>query len=444
MKRINFSIIISLAICSSIVCISHSCKSSKTAFDSKDLSYLYNPLKNSINPRYGVFNESEKVSQLSVKFFNSDLYFNEANPKGLPMAMMAVTVRLYNISHGKTLADTASYDLDIVKEQSRDEYLYHIPLKVEKGYDYVAEIKIVDKIRQMMVHAFVPFNTTSENNRYNFYARGHIMHNELLNPVIRKNEYLNLIYNQKTVDTLFISFYKLLEGIPYPPSMVLPERSISSSPDTVIGLPYCDTLPIMFPRKGIYLCTTGRKLSEGYAFMNFGIAFPAMTSPPEMIEPLAYLASEDEMADLRSSIKPKLALDDFWIKCGGNIDKSRELIRIFYTRALYANYYFSSWKEGWRTDRGMVFIIYGPPDKVYKSTEEESWGYRKSEVKSSWGTRYKVKEDYLFFSFKKRVNKFSDNDYSLNRSETVVSYWDKAVASWRKGVVFRLDNPADI
>jgi GWxTD domain-containing protein len=444
MKRPNFRIILSLAICILIAWILYSCQSSKNVFDPKDLSYLYNPLKNSINPRYGIFNESEKSSVLSVKFFNSDLYFNEANPKGIPMAMMLISVRLYNLSQGKTLADTAVYDLDVVKDQARDEYLYHIPLKVEKGSDYVAEIKIVDKIRQMMVHAFVPFSTTSENSRYNFYARGHFMHNELLNPVIRKNEYLNLIYNKKQVDTLFISFYKLFEGVPYPPSMVLPERSISSDPDTIIGLPYCDTLPMMFPRKGIYLCTTGKNIREGYAFMNFGLTFPGMTTPVDMIEPLAYLASEDEMAAMRSSIKPKLALDDFWVKCGGNIEKSRELIRIYYTRALYANYYFSSYREGWRTDRGMIFMIYGPPDKVYKSAEEESWGYRKSEVKSSWGTRYHVKEDYLFFNFKKRDNRFSDNDYSLNRSETVVSYWDRAVSSWRKGIVFRLDNPADI
>jgi GWxTD domain-containing protein len=270
------------------------------------------------------------------------------------------------------------------------------------------------------------------------------MHNEILNPVVRKNEFLNLVYTKKPVDTLFISYFKPYEGIPYPPSMVLPERSISSLPDTTVGLPYCDTLPIMFPRKGIYLCTTGRDLSEGYSFMNFGPSFPAMTSPEEMIEPIAYLASEDEMTGLRSSIKPKVALDDFWAGCGGNIEKSRELIRIYYTRALYANYYFTSYREGWRTDRGMIYLIYGPPDKVYKTSVEESWGYRKSEVKSSWGTRYQVKEDYLFFSFKKRDNKFSDNDYSLSRSETIITYWSKAVLSWRKGIVFRLDNPSDI
>jgi hypothetical protein len=92
----------------------------------------------------------------------------------------------------------------------------------------------------------------------------------------------------------------------------------------------------------------------------------------------------------------------------------------------------------------MIYLIYGPPDKVYKSSVEESWGYRKPEIKSKWGSRYQNKEDYLFFSFKKRDNKFSDNDYSISRSETIVSFWEQAVLSWRKGIVFRLDNPSGI
>jgi GWxTD domain-containing protein len=442
-KRI-FRIFSLTVIIFSIAWLSYSCRTVQPTIDSKDLSYLYNPIKNSINPRYGVFNQSDELSVLSVKFFTNDLYFNEANSRGVPMAMIYMSVRLFNISQGNALADTAMFNLDIVKEASRDEYMYSVPLKVEKGSDYIAEVKIVDRIRRMMVQAFVPFNTTSENSRYNFYARGHFAHNLLLNPVVRKNEFLNLIYTKKPIDSLFISYYGGFEGIPYPPSMVLPERSIGEEPDTIVYLSYSDTMPIMFPRKGIYLCTIGKDISEGYTFLNFGPSFPAMTTPEEMIEPVEYLASADEMADLRSSVKPKVALDDFWISCGGNVEKSRELIRIYYTRALYANYYFTSYREGWRTDRGMMYIIYGPPDKVYKSSEEESWGYKKSVIKSRWGTGYQVKEEYLFFSFKKKDNKFSDNDYSLSRSETVITNWDKAILSWRKGIVFRLDNPGDI
>lgn len=414
----------------------------KSTYDPKDLSYLYNPLKNSINPRYSIFNQAPETSVLSIKFFNTDLFFSEANPTGQPLAQIFISVRLYNITQGKLLADTAYFDLNIIKDPKKNEYLYRIPLRVEKSLEYVAEVKVYDKVRTMMVQAFVPFNTLSDYNMYNFYVRGHFQRNELMRPIVRKDEYLNLVYG-KPADTLFISVFKPYEEFPYPPSMVLPEKPGSTEPDTVVAVSYSDTLPLMFPRKGIYFCTVGRTLNEGYAIYNLGSEFPNLTSPEKMMEPLAYLASADEMTALQDDPKPKMALDGFWLKCGGNVEKARELIRIYYTRVLYANYYFTSYKEGWRTDRGMIYILYGPPDKLYKSTDEEKWGYRMPVVKSSWGTRFSVKEDYLYFSFKKRPNRFSDNEYSLSRSETVVSYWDQAVFAWRKGIVFRLDNPTE-
>ena len=92
----------------------------------------------------------------------------------------------------------------------------------------------------------------------------------------------------------------------------------------------------------------------------------------------------------------------------------------------------------------MIYIIYGPPDKVYKSAEGESWGYKKPVSQIEVGRQiHSVTDSYLFFTFKKRGHVFSDNDFYLSRSETLVTYWDKAIASWRKGIVFRLDNPED-
>ena len=279
---------------------------------------------------------------------------------------------------------------------------------------------------------------------YNFRAQGHFDKNELFSPVLKINEYINLVYSGATPDSLFISYYKPFRETPDPPSMLLPEKELDYEPEKVGAIPYSDSIPMMFPREGIYLCSVGRDIREGYTFLNLGTTYPAMTTPEVMIEPIAYLASQDEVAAIRSSLKPKISLDDFWIKCGGNVDKARELIRIYYTRVLFSNYYFTSYKEGWRSERGMIYIIYGPPDKVYKTAEGENWGYRKPVVKSSWGGRYSVSEDYLFFNFKKRENIFSENDYYLSRSENPVTYWDQAISSWRKGIVFRLDNPEDI
>ncbi len=433
-----------LGILTVISVASVSCKTTKQTTDTKDLSYLYNPIKNSINPRYNVTNISDNESVLSIKFFANDLFFSEANPQGVPTASIIINIKIFNISQGKVLADTALYNLNIVKEEGRPEYVYNTPLDVESGFEYVAEIKIIDKLRLHHIQYFKSFNTLSYNTRYNFKIQGHFDKNEIFNPVMRVNEYINLVYLRAPIDSLFLSYYKPFREIPDAPSMILPEKTLDYDPEQVVAIPYSDTLPIMLPREGIYFCSVDRKIKEGYTLLNMGTSFPALTTPGEMIEPLAYLASADEVNALKNAAKPKVALDDFWLKCGGNIEKSRELIRIYYTRVLYSNFYFTSYKEGWRSERGMIYIIYGPPDKVYKTVEGESWGYKKPVVKSSWGGRYTVKEDYLFFMFKKREGMFSDNDYYLSRSETPVTYWDQAILSWRKGFVFRLDNPEDI
>jgi GWxTD domain-containing protein len=427
-----------------LTAVFNSCKTTQQTVDNKDLSYLYNPTKNPINPQYNIINKTDELSELSVRFSTSDLFFSEANPQGVATASILITVKLYSISQGKALADTAVLDLSIVKDTGRQEYIYNLPLKVEKGVEYVAEVKILDRLRLIVAQDFVEFNTLSYNNRYNFRVEGHFDKNELFSSVLRIDEYVNLLYSRGHIDSLYISFYKSFREVPDPPSMLLPEKTLDYDPLQFVAIPYSDSLPMMFPKEGIYLCSIARNIKDGFTFLNLGSTYPKVTTPEKMIEPLIYLTSQDELAELKSAAKPKAALDDFWIKCGGNVDKARELIRIFYTRVLYSNYYFTSYKDGWRSERGMIYIIYGPPDKVYKTADGESWGYKKPVIKSKWGGRYTVTDSYLFFNFKKRENIFSDNDFYLSRSETLVTFWDKAIASWRKGIVFRLDNPKGI
>ncbi len=206
----------SLMLLTGLICIVlASCKTTqKAVVDVKDLSYLYNPTKSSIKPRFSVFNESDEKSVLSVKLFAADLLFSEANPQGVPLAQILITVKLYNTTNGVTLADTTFLDADIVKEPSRQEYVYRLPMKVEHGENYVAEVKLLDQLRTEVIQQFLTFNTRSYTNRYNFIARGHFRNNELFNPVVRVNEYVNLLYPLKSSDSLFISFYKPLQVPP--------------------------------------------------------------------------------------------------------------------------------------------------------------------------------------------------------------------------------------
>ena len=126
----------------------------------------------------------------------SDLFFSEANAQGVPTAQMLFNIKLYNTSQGRQLADTAVYNVSIVKEKGRPEYVFDVPLRVEKGNEYVAELRILDRLRLFVVQAFVPFNTLSYNNRYNFKVVSHFGKNELFNPVLKVDEYVNILYSR--------------------------------------------------------------------------------------------------------------------------------------------------------------------------------------------------------------------------------------------------------
>ena len=432
-----YAIIIIVAVCLS------SCQTPKPTIDTKDLSHLYNPTRNFFTPSYAVNTFSNESATLAARFFAHNLFFSEANPAGVPTAMIAINIKLYKVIQGtRILADTINYDINIIRDRQKTEYSFNIPIKTEGASQYVAEIRTLDRLRNIISQTFVPFNTLSQFNRYNFFIKDYFAQTQLFSPTLGVDDYINIFYTRGHFDSLYVSYFVPFEHIPDPPGMLLPQKQLDYEPEAIIALAYSDTLPIMLPRKGVYLCSVDRNIKDGYALFNFGDTYPIVSTPEDMIESLAYLATRTELEQMKADPNLKIALDNFWLRCGGgNIERARELIRIYYNRVIYSNIYFTSFTEGWRTERGMIYIMYGPPDKVYKSADGDSWGYRKQVVRSSWGGRYSVTEDYVFFTFKQRDNVFSDNDYFLSRSDALITQWDQAVASWRRGVVFRFDNP---
>ena len=421
-----------------------SCSVTKNAVDTKDMSYIYNPSRNVYTPYISVYNQDDETSVLSIGILKGELYFSEANPQGIPLASVLVSVKLFDNTLGGALADTARFKNDIPRSDVNGLYVFNIPLKAYEGNSYTAEIKIIDLIRQRTLQTFVDFERTGKYSGLNYRIRDHFTKKEIYSRVVKRDQYINVLCPSLQPDTLWLFYYKPVKEKPPAPSTILPEVTLAPDPERIVPIPYSDTLPMMFPVEGIYLLSPDSLVREGLVIFNFGPDHPSMTSPETMIPPLTYIATPEEMDTLLTADKPKLALDHFWLQRTGSIERSKELIRIYYNRTLFSNYYFSSYKAGWLTDRGMIYIIYGPPDKVYKNAEGESWGYKRPPVKSRWGSRYTFEEQYLWFNFRKERNIFSENDFILNRAGTPVSYWDIAVARWREGKVFRLDNPEEL
>ena len=111
----------------------------------------------------------------------------------------------------------------------------------------------------------------------------------------------------------------------------------------------------------------------------------SITDVNKAIEQMKYIASPSEYDFIRSSEnddeKRKRFLE-FWTKRDPDPDTRRnELMEEYYHRVEYSNKNFGHYMEGWRTDRGMVYIRFGSPDNVERhpfdmnSKPYEVWYY---------------------------------------------------------------------
>ncbi|NJO69855.1 MAG: GWxTD domain-containing protein [Bacteroidetes bacterium] len=203
------------------------------------------------------------------------------------------------------------------------------------------------------------------------------------------------------------------------------EKTFEFRGDSTWILPYNPTQNFTFPDEGLYYVQSDTTQQDGLYLMNFGTHFPKIKTPEAMLEPLEYITTTVEYKKIKADSNIKLAIDNYWLKLSGNTDVSRELIRVYYTRVFYANYYFTSFKEGWKTDRGMIYIIFGQPNFITKNAESEIWEYYNTQDGNT-----------VEFIFNKTPSPYTINHFVLQRNEYFNGFWRQAVDTWRDGKVY--------
>lgn len=100
----------------------------------------------------------------------------------------------------------------------------------------------------------------------------------------------------------------------------------------------------------------------------------------EITEQLRYIAKNDELDVLKKfrdapAGEQKTALEAFWKRRDPTPDTDRnEHMITYYSRIAYANEHFDDGlRQGWRSDQGRIYIVYGPPDEVERYTWDRSY-----------------------------------------------------------------------
>jgi GWxTD domain-containing protein len=134
-----------------------------------------------------------------------------------------------------------------------------------------------------------------------------------------------------------------------------------------------------------------------------------------------YIATSQEVAEyrqLRGVDAKRKALYDFWMTRDKNrLTPENDFKKEYMQRVDYANEHFSTGKrEGWKTDRGRVFIVYGPPDEVERHANEsnmkpyEVWYYNSIQggVEFDFGDKSGF-SDYILLNSTDRNELHDDN-----------------------------------
>lgn len=406
------------------------CYSSRVPYNpatKPDYTGAYTPDKQKPLPFYAIENLNDSVSRLHFQVNSADLLYKRSNITNKLTAQILVSYTLKKIEDVRTIADSGHTVLNDINENAEIRTLsgyidMDVPLQNEK---YYVEVTFRDLNKMAVNYELLSLEHKTVNARNNFILCSPRTHSPLFRNFVSAGEGFKLFYCNSGKPFLYVKYYKGNADPARPPY----SNTMAPLPvlyDSAWRISIRDADSIVFKGKGQYVITADSTQNGGFCIGVYNDGFPEVATPTALLEPLRYITTKKEYTTLELSRNVKTAVDSFWLSLGGNADRGRELISAYYGRVEIANMHFTSNKEGWKTDRGMVYIIYGEPQNVYRSWKSETWVYGQDQS-----------GNMLNFVFNRETESTSDNDFKLERNPAYNVSWITAVDYWKQGQVYR-------
>jgi len=284
---------------------------------------------------------------------------------------------------------TAIALLTILDTRQQDEYVFHIDLKgpfvfdqPDFGYYYSNEI---------------PFDQN----------------------YLTKEEYL--LFKTVSKPAIHSYFYPSQFDVPFPPMETRPAE-VSKEIKVENQGDFLANIPKQLSEEGYYFFQTDTSSKTGLILKTTHDAFPKVKDWDEMVQMVTYISTRKEHETLLLAQDKKKALDEYWINLTRNPEVAKDLIRNYFRMVEFSNILFTDFKEGWKTDRGMVYIVMGPPQEVNFFEDREIWSYSGIDDSSK-----------IRFTFARVKTILTPHFYTLNRSRAYQPVWFKNISQWRSG-----------
>lgn len=404
------------------------CTSPKEAYHSKE--NLYKKTNLDLNTKLLAYHISDSLTQICFSLDNENLQYKRPDTSNWFYAAVKVKFFTYLNAKTKQLIDSGSV---VLLDKQGEKYLPknlkgQLFSKCKLGQTYISEIGVYDLNKKTKIPYVLSIDKTNPNTRQSF--------------LIQKNDGTILYdYHLRTGDTVVIKSFINTENnfivdhfkkdfpLAPPPYSLADRPDFEYKPDSffVIGRT-SGIFRVIVPEKGFYHIVTEKETKNGLSLFSVDASFPGIKDETEMIKCIRYITTSEEYKSLMNSNNKKAAIDEFWKDKGGSNERAKELLRKYYGRVQQSNKLFTSFQPGWQTDRGMIYIVFGAPTKMYKYATHEIWIYGIETTTNS-----------LRFNFQKINNPFSENHFLMERSDYYKFPWHQAVSGWKEGRVF-MDN----
>lgn len=388
-----------------------------------NLSSNYNPEAELHFEGLRIFNESDSLSRVFLQYNTSELNFKQVKGKSYFRANYGISFQLFSSYESNVLLDQGIFFMvDSLHYQNPTSLKLDFTVKAKQASDYLLELKFYDFNADKSILFPCKIEKSSTSSPQDFLPIDEYGEVILKDWVSWKTKF-SIKCRDQELKKLYVSYFNLDFPTALPPFSQAKPLVYDPLPEEEFTIEVNEgrSDSLQFVKEGFFQFKTDKNEQSGITLFRFPDFFPKVKRLEQLAPPLRYLTSNKEFADLMNAVDVKQVVDSFWLATAGSEDRAELLIKDYYGRVEQANDLFSSHKEGWKTDRGMIYIIYGAPRTVFKRTDFETWIYGEQ-----------GKRVYLTFDFVRAINPYSNNDFELQRQSDFKGQWYNAVLFWRQ------------
>jgi GWxTD domain-containing protein len=368
---------------------------------------------------YAVFNADDSLSRLYFRFPLENLKYQQMAGAS-PVARYQLDFQVYDGYEKGVLVDSGSY-------RGIDSVLFtgniddSLEIKALTGKNYIVQAELKDLNAQISYRQYIPLSKFLHNAASDFLLTD-VWNKPIMRSYLLRNEKVRIRSRFPQDSVVRLSHYAWFEQATanapfnYSSDDHVNNKEVPGQFEVIFRNSISE--PFQPESEGLYVdqLTGGRRLH----FCRFYDGFPEIGSVSKMRESVRYISTGDEYQKMLG-LPPRVAVDNFWVDLTGNPERALSQIKRYYGRVEQANQMFSQAVEGWKSDRGMIFIVFGMPSVVYRNSGLEEWTYGEP------GNPFSVR-----FYFHKTVTMAGVEDYVLTRSEDYRRPWHLAVSNWRR------------